>query len=59
MFCKKGGFKNFGKVTGKQLCQSLFFDKVAGLRPGTLLKRDSDGRFSCEFSEIFPVAASE
>ena len=25
-------FKNFAKFTGKRLCQSLFFDKVAGLR---------------------------
>ena len=24
------------------MCQSLFFNKVAGLRPATLLKRDSD-----------------
>ena len=24
--------KNFAKFTGKYLCQSLFFDKVAGLR---------------------------
>ena len=27
----KGGFKNFAKFTGKHLCQSLFFNKVAGL----------------------------
>ena len=25
--------------TGKHLCQSLFFNKVAGLRPATLLKK--------------------
>ena len=31
VFCKKGVFKNFAKVTGKHLCQSLFFNKVAGL----------------------------
>ena len=29
------------KFTGKHLCQSLFFNKVAGLRPATLLKRNS------------------
>ena len=29
---KKGVFKNFAKFTGKHLCQSLFFNKVAGLR---------------------------
>ena len=33
VFCKKGIFRNFAKFTGKQLCQSLFFNKVAGLRP--------------------------
>ena len=31
--------KNFAKFTGKQLCQSLFFDKVASLRSATLLKK--------------------
>ena len=31
--------KNF---TGKHLCWSLFFNKVAGLRPSALLKRDSN-----------------
>ena len=29
---KKGVLRNFTKFTGKQLCQSLFFNKVAGLR---------------------------
>ena len=28
---KKGALKNFVKFIGKQMCQSLFFDKVAGL----------------------------
>ena len=37
---KKGGLRNFTKLTGKHLCQqSLFFNKVAGLRPATLLKK--------------------
>ena len=35
---KKGVPRNFKKFTGKRLCQSLFFNKVAGLRPATLLK---------------------
>ena len=30
---KKGVLRNFTKFTGKHLCQSLFFDKVAILRP--------------------------
>ena len=29
---KKDVLKNFSKFTGKRLCQSLFFNKVAGLR---------------------------
>ena len=33
--------RNFAKYTGKHLCQSLFFNKVAGQRPATLLKRYS------------------
>ena len=41
VFCKKDILRNFTQLTGKQLCQSLFFNKVANLRPATLLKRDS------------------
>ena len=36
---RKGVLINFTKFTGKQLCQNLFFNKVAGLRPATLLKK--------------------
>ena len=39
MFCKKYVLKNFTKFTGKHLCQSLFFNKVAGLMPATLLRK--------------------
>ena len=39
VFCKKGALKNFAKFTGKHLCQSLFLNKVVGLRPVTLLKK--------------------
>ena len=35
---RKGVFRNFAKFTRKDLCQSLFFNKVAGLRPAALLK---------------------
>ena len=38
-FCKKAILRNLTKFTGKHLCQSLFFNKVAGLRPATLLKK--------------------
>ena len=30
VFCKKGVLKSFSKLTGKHLCQSFFFNKVAG-----------------------------
>ena len=36
---KKGVIRNFTKLTGKHLCQSLFFYKVVGLRPAILLKK--------------------
>ena len=39
LFCKKGVLKNFAKFTGKHLWQSLFFNKVAGLRPATLWEK--------------------
>ena len=39
MFCKKVVLRNFGKLTGKHLCQSLLFNEVACLRPVTLFKK--------------------
>ena len=45
VFCKKGGLKNFAKFTRKHLCHSPFFNKVAGLRPTTLLKKRLWHRF--------------
>ena len=39
VFPKKSVLKKFAKFTAKHLCQSLFFNKVAGLRPVTLLKK--------------------
>ena len=50
VFCKKGVLRNFTKVTGKQLCQSLFFNKVASLIPER--KETLKQMFSCEFCEI-------
>ena len=32
VFCRKGVLRNFAKFTAKHLCQSLFLNKVAGLR---------------------------
>ena len=39
--CKKGVLRNSTKLTAIHLCQSLFFNKVAGLRPATSLKKGS------------------
>ena len=39
VFHKKGVFRNFTKFTGKHLCQSIFINKIADLRPATLLKK--------------------
>ena len=36
---KKVVLKNFDKFTGKHLCRNLFFNKVAELRPATLVKK--------------------
>ena len=53
VFCRKGVLRNFAKFIGKHLCQSFFFDKVAGLRSATLLKKRLWHRFfSCDFCEI-------
>ena len=41
VFCKKGVLKNFARFTGKHLCQCLFFNKVAGLSPASLLKKET------------------
>ena len=38
VFCKKGVLRNFTRFTRKRLCQSLFFNKVAGLRPMNFVK---------------------
>ena len=69
VFRKKGVLRNFAKVIGKHLCQSLFFNKVTGLRSVTLFKKETLKQvFSCEFCEVSkntfcyrtaPVAASD
>ena len=52
MFCGKGVLKNFAKLTRKHHCQSLYFNKVAGLRLVTLLKRHFGTGVFCKFYEI-------
>ena len=51
---KTGALKNFAKFTGKLLCHSFFFNKVAGLRQATLLKERLSHRcFPLNFCKIF------
>ena len=51
---KKGVFPNFSSFTGKYLCQSLFFNKAAGLTLAFLFKKKSERDFFfCEFCELF------
>ena len=47
---RKGVFRNFVKLIGKHLCQSLFFNKVAGCN---FVKKETLAQvFSYEFCEI-------
>ena len=39
VFFKRGVLENFAKITGKYLCQSFFFNKVAGLKPVNLFRK--------------------
>ena len=53
VFCKKGVLKNFAKLTGKYLCQSFFFNKVADPTLATLLKKRLWNRyFSVSFAKF-------
>ena len=53
VFCKKDVLRNFAKFTEKHLCQSLFFNKVADLRPATLCKERLWRRcFSVNFAKF-------
>ena len=51
---KKGVPKNFAKFIEKHLCQSLFFNQVAGFRSATLLKKRLYHRcFPVNFAKFF------
>ena len=39
VFSRKSALRNFAKFTGKHLCQGLFVNKVADLRPAVLSKK--------------------
>ena len=53
VFCGKGAFIKLARFTRKHLCHSLFFNKVAGLRPTPLLKKRLWHRCFPEFCTIF------
>ena len=49
---KKGVLRNFTKFTGKHLCQSLFLNKFAVLKPAHFIKKETIAQvFSSEFCE--------
>ena len=50
VFFKKSVLRNYVKFTGKHLCQSLFFNKVTGLR--LLTKRPWHRRFPFNFAKF-------
>ena len=53
---RKDLLRNFAKLTGKHLCQSLFFTEV-GLRPATLLKKRLWHKcFPVNFAKIFKTS---
>ena len=52
VFGKKGVLRNCAKFTVKHLPQSLFLNKVAGLRSATLSKKRLAQVFSYDFCEI-------
>ena len=49
---KKGVLRNFAKFTGKHLCQSLFFNKVAGrLQEHLFYRTPPDDCFCMEYDQ--------
>ena len=53
VFCEKGVLRNFARFTGKLLCQSVFFNKVAGAAACNFIEKETLAQvFSCEFCEI-------
>ena len=57
VFCEKGVLRNFTKFTGKHLCQSPFFNKVAECpkmvkHTVKILQETLAQEFSSEFCEI-------
>ena len=55
---KKGVLKNFTKFIGKHVCQSLSFNKVAGLACNFIKKATVVQAYLCEFFDIFKNTSS-
>ena len=53
MFCKKDVVKNFAKLTGKQLRQSLFFNKVTAAASNFIKRETLAQVFFSAFCKIF------
>ena len=54
---RKGVLRNFAKLTGKYLCKSFFFNKVAGLRHfPVIFSKSLRTPFSQNTSERLPLA---
>ena len=57
MFHEKDVLKNFAKFTGKHLCRSFFFNKIAGLRPVNLLNEELRNRcFPVNFAKFLETS---
>ena len=53
MLCKRRGSQKYRQYHRETPVLESLFNKVAGLNPTTLLKRDSKKVFSCEYCKIF------
>ena len=58
VFRRNGVLRNFAKFTGNHLRQGRFFNKVAGLRPATLLMRLSHRCFPVNFAKFLKTPFS-
>ena len=52
VFCKKSALKNFEKMTGKHLRQSLFSDRVS-FNDWNFIKNRLQKIFSCKICKIY------
>ena len=56
VFCKNGVLRNLAKFIGKHLCQSLYFNKVAGLnRKRNFLSSNLAKNEEAVASLIYPI----